>query len=71
MFLTMQSQFSGKYNTMELDIEQEEYDAWLKGVGCVQKAFPRLSNDEREFILSGAWGTEFDDAFEEQRNECL
>jgi len=53
----MVSMFTGKRNVMELPITQEEFQA-----GCerrqkgelIQHAFPTLTPDQREFLLSGS-----------------
>lgn len=37
---------------MALPVPKDEFDAWQSGVP-VQKAFPYLSAEEREFIISG------------------
>jgi len=37
---------------MHLDITVEEYRAW-KGGELIQEALPRLSADEREFLMTG------------------
>lgn len=37
---------------MALPVEENEYSAWASGISA-QKAFPNLSAEEREFIISG------------------
>ena len=59
----MVSMFTGKRNVMELPITQEEFQA-----GCerrqqgelIQHAFPTLTPDQREFLLSGSTPQEWD-----------
>ncbi len=46
------SLISGKLSEMELDITQEQYDAWRKGL-LIQDAMPNLTAAEREFLVSG------------------
>jgi hypothetical protein len=50
------SQISGKMHKMRLGISLEDLDAGLavwEGGATIQAAFPQLSADEREFILTG------------------
>ncbi len=61
MKVTKTSQFTGKTRTLDLDVTIEELTAFARGE-LVQKAFPRLNTDEREFMLTGAWDNEFEDA---------
>lgn len=60
------SRLSGKTSTMILPISQDEFDAcnerWANGV-MIQDAFPMLTADEREFILTGITPEEWDAAF--------
>lgn len=57
------SPFTGKVNTMELPMSEEQFnaafDAWNRGV-LIQNAFPMLSADQREFIKTGIYGAEWD-----------
>lgn len=50
-------------NTLDLDINEEEIDSYMRGVS-VQEAFPRINADEREFIISGLLPGEYDDLHE-------
>lgn len=65
MLLTKVSQLTGKTNTMELPIEQKDLDAYYESDDLIQVAFPYLSADQREFILTGATQAEWDEAFPE------
>ena len=49
---------------MDLDITLDEIVRWKRGL-MVQKAFPRLNADEREFLMTGALPGEWDEAFGE------
>ena len=54
MIIERQSIVSGKTYQMELDITQEQLNDFTNGrTGLIQEAFPYLSIDEREFIISG------------------
>ena len=73
--VTRTSQFSGKDHTLELPITQEEWEAgkarsWKlnPGVGTehIQKCFPMLSAEHREFLISGITPAEWEALFGEQ-----
>ena len=62
--VTKKSIISGKTNTMELDISQEQLDRWESvDKQLVQVALPNLSSSEREFLMTGITPTEWNDTF--------
>ena len=64
MIVERQSIVSGKTYQMELDITQEQLNDFTNGrTGLVQEAFPHLSVDEREFIISGIHPIEWHELF--------
>jgi hypothetical protein len=52
MRIVRQHPFTREMNERELDITPEQYDAYCNGA-LIQHAFPQLSADDREFILTG------------------
>jgi len=52
MIITRKSQYSGTLYTRDLDVTQEQLDAYEGGL-LLQDAFPHLSVDDREFIKTG------------------
>lgn len=52
MRIERKSMISGKIHTMDLDITQEQIDAYNSGT-LLQDAFPHLSPGEREFWKTG------------------
>ena len=60
MLVTKISQLSGKEHTMDLDITEEQINAWRTGV-LVQRAFPQLRDYEREFLITGMTPKEWDE----------
>lgn len=62
MKITKQSQLSGKTNTMELDITNEQLVKYDNGE-LIQNVFPNMNADEREFLKSGITPKEWSDVF--------
>ena len=62
MKITKQSQLSGKTNTMELDITNEQLVKYDNGE-LIQNVFPNMDANEREFLISGITPKEWLDAF--------
>ncbi|HCU81363.1 MAG TPA: hypothetical protein DGN60_09415 [Chloroflexi bacterium] len=62
MIFTRKSIISGINRDMDLPVTQEQYDRYKSG-WYVQDAFPNLSDDEREFIISGVTAEEWSNIF--------
>ena len=58
------SPFSGEIHEMELPVTKEQLRRWQDGE-LVQCAFPHLSADQREFIMTGITPEEWRDTFSE------
>lgn len=70
MLLKKMSALSGKMNERELPIEEADYLAWKYNRRLlVQDAFPHLSADDREFLLTGATPEEWKEAFGEEEED--
>lgn len=66
MILEKLSPISGKYHKMDLKITKEQLEDYYKGNKLIQRAFPNLSADEREFILTGITPDEWEKLFKEK-----
>lgn len=64
MLIERKSMVSGKVHAMDLDVTQEQMDAWNSGM-YIQDAMPQLSDDEREFMMTGITPEEWDATFGE------
>jgi hypothetical protein len=64
MLITRKSFLTGVERTLDLPITQLQIDAWENGM-LVQEAFPNLSADDREFIMTGVISDEWDNAFKD------
>jgi hypothetical protein len=69
MKITMQSKLSGKTNTMDLDITNEQLVRYNMGIELVQTIFPNMSVDHREFLISGIIPEEWKDVFSNEQKE--
>ena len=65
MLIERTSMLTGIERSMELPITEEQWVAFLNGA-LVQDAFPHLSPDEREFIITGMTKEEWDDIFRDE-----
>lgn len=64
------SDFTGKKNYLELDIDEGAYFLWMSGAGpLIQDAFPRLSAGEREFMMTGITPQEWINMFGEEATD--
>lgn len=62
MLVARTDPFTGKTNTMDLDITDEQVHAFCNGT-LVQNAFPHLTPDELAFILTGITPESWEEAF--------
>ena len=64
MLIVRQSLLSGTTRSFDLPITQEQLDSYMNGSN-VQDAFPHLTADQREFIMTGATADEWYEYFGE------
>ena len=64
MKIKKQSPFSGQWNVLEIDVTDAQIAAWENGM-LAQDAFPQLSADDREFIMTGITPEEWKETFGE------
>jgi len=63
MQITKVSQATGVEHTREIDITEEAYGYFALSNQFVQDAFPHLSADDREFLISGVTPEEWDELY--------
>jgi hypothetical protein len=64
MIVERKSIVTGKVYEMDINITQQQLFDFMNGrSGLAQEAFPDLSLDEREFIISGIHPTEWEQLF--------
>jgi hypothetical protein len=54
---------------MELDVTQDQLDAYARGEGYIQTIFSNLDAGEREFIKTGITPAEWDSVFPPEEEE--
>lgn len=59
--------FTGKQVTVR--IPADELFAYRQGSKTIQRAMPSLSDDDREFLISGVCTEAFDEAFSDEEDE--
>lgn len=59
MIFIRTSILSGITRTKEFDVTEEQYSAWVSGA-LIQNVMPHLSDEDREFLISGATAEEWD-----------
>lgn len=59
MIFVRTSILSGITRTKEFDVTEEQYNAWRDGA-LIQNVMPNLSDEDREFLISGATAEEWD-----------
>lgn len=68
MIVRRVSRISGKVHELDLPVTPEQMAAFERGV-MVQHAFPLLSAEHREFILTGVTPEEWDAAFPPEEDD--
>ena len=63
MLITRTSPLTGKENTREIDITQEQLERFQKHDGFIQDIMSNISSDEREFIMSGLTPEDWESLF--------
>ena len=63
MILVRKSMLSGEVHSMELPITSKQLSTWDSGKGLIQEVFPKLTANQREFIMTGVIQEEWDNAF--------
>jgi hypothetical protein len=64
MNITRVNPLTGGQNTLNIPVTQTQLDNWNRGK-LIQDAMPNLSEDEREFILTGILPEQWDAMFAE------
>jgi hypothetical protein len=66
MQITRTSIFTGIKRTLEIDVTEEQIQAWRSGSDLIQTIMPHLTPDEREFLMTGTTSEEWDENMGEE-----
>ena len=67
MKITRTSFLSGITRTKDIPVTMNQLQEWEMG-GLIQKVMSNLSDDEREFIMTGATKEEWDETYGEEQD---
>lgn len=70
MQITRTSMLTGKTHTREIKCQQFQLDLYASGQYLIQDIFPMLSDNDREFIMTGATPEEWAELFPEGDEEA-
>lgn len=63
MQITKVSPLTGRENTLDIPVSEEQLARWRLGEGPIQNIMPELTPDQREFLMTGYtkedWATMF------------
>lgn len=63
MLVTKKSQLTGNIHTIDIpNLTDEQVDAWMTGT-LIQNAMPHISEDHREFLMTGITSDEWYSVF--------
>ena len=63
MQVTKKSQLTGVTRTIDIpNLTEDQVNAWMSGT-VIQKAMPHISEDHREFLMTGITPAEWDSVF--------
>lgn len=65
MEITRTSMMSGVTRTLEIPVTMRQLQAWAEGA-LIQNVMSNLTNDEREFLMTGITTEEWDEACAEE-----
>ena len=68
MLVRKTSLLTGVERVREMDVTQEQLQRWALGEK-IQNVFPHLSVDDREFIMTGITGEEWEEFWEESARD--
>ena len=70
MLIKRKSLISGVERELDLPVDPEMLQKWERGEILIQNAFPHLTPDQREFIMTGSTADEWDAAFADPEDDA-
>lgn len=65
MNITRTDPVTGEENTLDIPVSEEQLQRWHDGHGLIQNIMPNLTDDEREFIMTGITADSWDEIFKD------
>jgi len=65
MIFTRIDPLTGVRNTLDLPVTEQQLDQWRNGGRNIQDVMRHLTDDQREFIMTGITPTSWDEIFNE------
>ena len=69
--VTALSNISGELNTMTMKMTKERHNKWVMERTLIHNAFPNLTADEREFLMTGILPGEWEELFKETTGDGI
>lgn len=69
MLITRKSFLTDIVRTLEIPCTPEQLAAWERGDALIQRIIPSLTDEQREFIMTGVTSDEWEEAFKEKEDE--
>lgn len=66
MIIKRKSAFSGVERSKDIPVDPKDYAEFEAGYGSIQELMPYLTDEDREFILSGITPQEWKNAFSKE-----
>lgn len=66
MQIRRQSMMTKEWHDREIDVTEEQMEDWRNGA-LIQNAMPNVSNEDREFIMTGITPEEWEEVFGAQQ----
>jgi uncharacterized protein (DUF779 family) len=63
MQITRRNPFTGEHHSMDIAVTEQQLQAWKSGQ-LIQDAMPGLTDDEREFIMTGILPAQWNEIFD-------
>ena len=68
MKVTRTDPLTNKVNTLELPITEAHLDKWRNGGRTIQSVMPHLSDDQREFLMTGLMPESWEEVFKDSED---
>lgn len=64
--ITIFCEFDGKHKTMTVECTELEYEQWIASGELIQRFFPEMPAEQREFLINGFTPEDWNEIHEEE-----